>query len=166
MDTATTNGTTGVAVLDIDGVLADVSHRLGHVQRRPKDWDAFFAAMADDPVLEQGRDLARQLARDHAIVYLTGRPHRYAAVTRAWLDRHDLPAGHLMERRDGDRRPARVAKPAMLAELAGHVHIHVVVDDDEDVCEAYRQAGYRVQRPTWAPQPAELYDAQERDGIT
>lgn len=31
-----------LAVFDIDGVLADVRHRLPHVQGRPKDWDAFF----------------------------------------------------------------------------------------------------------------------------
>ena len=54
MDTATTNGTTGVAVLDIDGVLADVSHRLGHVQRRPKDWDAFFAAAPETRCSKKG----------------------------------------------------------------------------------------------------------------
>ena len=38
-----------VAVIDIDGVLADVGHRLHHIQGRPKDWAAFFAAAGDDP---------------------------------------------------------------------------------------------------------------------
>jgi hypothetical protein len=47
-----------LAVLDIDGVLADVSSRLHHLQRRPKDWSAFFAGMADDPVLAPGFALA------------------------------------------------------------------------------------------------------------
>jgi len=155
-----------VAVLDIDGVLADVGHRLVHLQRRPKDWAAFFAAMADDPVLEPGRDLAVQLARDHPIVYLTGRPRRYTDVTRTWLTRHGLPEGHLLERRDGDRRPARIVKPAMLGALARQVPIHLVVDDDEAVCEAYRQAGHRVLLATWAAQQPSLHEAQERDGAT
>src|SRR5659263_561226 len=43
-----------LAVFDIDGVLADVRHRLPHVQARPKDWDAFFAAIGKDPVLPDG----------------------------------------------------------------------------------------------------------------
>jgi len=30
--------------VSIDGVLADVHHRLHHIARRPKDWPAFFAA--------------------------------------------------------------------------------------------------------------------------
>ena len=37
-----------VAVVDIDGVVADVRHRLHHVADRPKDWRSFFAAAADD----------------------------------------------------------------------------------------------------------------------
>jgi hypothetical protein len=33
-----------LAVFDLDGVLADVRHRLHFLDRRPKDWDGFFAA--------------------------------------------------------------------------------------------------------------------------
>jgi hypothetical protein len=43
-----------LAVFDIDGVLADVRHRLHLVEGRPKDWDGFFAAAADDPPLTRG----------------------------------------------------------------------------------------------------------------
>ncbi len=49
-----------LAVFDVDGVLADVRHRLRHVERRPKDWDAFFSAAVDDPPLAQGVALARR----------------------------------------------------------------------------------------------------------
>ena len=47
-----------LAVFDIDGVLADVRHRLRHVEQRPKDWDAFFAAEPDDPTLVAGIAMA------------------------------------------------------------------------------------------------------------
>ena len=33
-----------LAIVDIDGVVADVRHRLHHLDRRPKNWSAFFAA--------------------------------------------------------------------------------------------------------------------------
>ena len=39
-----------IAVFDVDGVLADVRHRLHFVERRPKDWPGFFGAMADDAI--------------------------------------------------------------------------------------------------------------------
>lgn len=35
-----------VYVFDIDGTLADLTHRLHHIQKQPKDWDAFFDACA------------------------------------------------------------------------------------------------------------------------
>ena len=38
----------GIVVLDVDGVIADVRHRLHHVERKPKNWPAFVAAMDDD----------------------------------------------------------------------------------------------------------------------
>ena len=47
------------AVFDVDGVVADVAHRLHHVARRPKDWRRFFAAAPKDPPLAVGIDLAR-----------------------------------------------------------------------------------------------------------
>jgi hypothetical protein len=65
-----------LAVFDIDGVVADVRHRLHHLDR-PKSWPAFFAAADQDTVLPEGARLVADLAREHEIVWLTGR--------RAWL---------------------------------------------------------------------------------
>lgn len=151
-----------LAVLDIDGVLADVHARLHHVQRQPKDWSAFFAGMADDPVLAPGFELAWKLADEHDIVYLTGRPAAYAGLTRDWLQRHRLPAGPVVHRRDGDRRPASVTKPALLRALMTRAPVHVAVDDDETVCAAYRRLGVTVVHADWAPQSAALRREQER----
>ena len=148
-------------MLDIDGVLADVAHRVRHVQRSPKDWDAFFAGMADDPVLPEGSRLAWELAEDHHVVYLTGRPARYAEVTRTWLQRHELPAGPVVHRRDGDRRPASIAKAALLRAIAARTTVAVAVDDDPAVCVAYRALGLDVVHATWAQHPA-LHREQER----
>lgn len=154
-----------LAVFDLDGTLADVAHRLHHVTRRPKDWDAFFAAAVDDPPLADGVALCRESARDCEVVYVTGRPERCRTDTLAWLARHELPAGTLSMRGDRDHRPARLAKVALLRELARDRVVAVVVDDDEAVCDAYERHGWTVLRARWAdPQPS-LFDAQE-DGAT
>ena len=169
-----------LAVFDIDGVLADVRHRLHHVEGRPKDWDRFFAAAADDPPLETGVQLARASAQDCDVVYLTGRPERCRADTLAWLDRHGVPAGPLSMRRGRDFRPSRVAKLELLRRLAKGRTVAVAVDDDPLVCDAYERAGYPVLRATWmtqAPPPAGptdsprdvqqvLYEVQEETGRT
>ncbi len=151
-----------VAVLDIDGVLADVRHRLHYVERAPKDWAAFFAAIPTDPPLEVGVALAAELARDHEVVYLTGRPERTRADTEDWLDRHELPPGRVLMRRDGDRRPARMTKAALLRRLAAAETIAVVVDDDPAVCASLRAAGWPVLEADWMPQAETLNREQQR----
>ncbi len=158
------------AVIDLDGVLADVRHRLHHLSGRPKDWEAFFAGIPDDPPLSAGVELVRLLAMDHEVVYVTGRPERTRAVTEAWLARHGLPGGRLVMRRDGDRRPARVAKPELVRSLARRRPVALVVDDDEAVCAAFAAAGWPVQHADWMHADTDdsvvLRQAQERLGRT
>lgn len=149
------------AVLDIDGVLADVRHRLHHLERSPKSWDLFFAGIPADPPLEVGVELAAELARDHQIAYLTGRPERTRDDTSAWLTEHGLPPGQLLMRADGDRRPARLAKSALLQRLARETTIVVVVDDDPAVCETLQAAGWPVLRADWVPRPSTLNREQQ-----
>jgi phosphoglycolate phosphatase-like HAD superfamily hydrolase len=156
--------TVSFAVFDIDGVLADVSHRLHHLQGRRKNWHGFFADAGDDPVLEEGRTRVRSAASDHAIVYLSGRPERMRRLTEQWLVRHALPAGALVLRPNRDRRPARRLKPVLVAQVRLAGEVALVVDDDADVCAALRAAGYHVLHAQWAKESAALRDAQERQG--
>lgn len=155
-----------LAVIDLDGVLADVRHRLHHIEGRPKRWDRFFAGIPDDPPLPEGLAIVQRLEPDHEIVYLTGRPEHTRHDTETWLDRHGLPPGRLVMRREGDRRPARVTKPALLRRLADRSPVAVVVDDDPAVCEALESAGWPVLRADWMPRPEPLGEAQERLGRT
>lgn len=153
-------------MVDIDGVLADVSHRLHHLARRPKDWDAFFAAAVDDPALPEGLAVVAELGLAHDVVLLSGRPERCRADTLAWLARHGVDAPLLLLRRDRDRRPARHGKLDALRRLAAQRPVAVLVDDDPAVCAAARRAGFAVLRADWAsPQPG-LFDAQEGEGRT
>lgn len=159
-------GSPPIAVFDLDGVLADVRHRLHHLDRRPKDWPAFFAAAGGDPPLAEGVALARASAGDCEVVYVTGRPEHCRRDTLDWLRRHELPAGRLVMRRGGDRRPARVAKPELLRELAAGRVVALVVDDDEQVCAAYERDGWRVLRAGWMGAAEPLTQAQEVEGRT
>jgi hypothetical protein len=154
------------AVFDIDGVLADVGHRLHHLRGPRKDWGGFFAAAAADPVLEPGRRRVLEAAGQHALVYVSGRPERLRATTQRWLDDNAFPAGALLLRRDRDRRPARVVKPELLRRISRRGAVVLVVDDDAAVCAALVAAGYPVERAGWAQPPPELSAAQEEDGRT
>jgi phosphoglycolate phosphatase-like HAD superfamily hydrolase len=159
-----------LAVFDIDGVLADVRHRLHFLETRPKNWNAFFDAARRDPPLEQGIALCKESAKDCEVVYVTGRPERCRRDTLDWFAERGLPEGTLSMRGAGDRRPARLAKPQLLRRLARNRTVAVVVDDDEQVCEAYERAGWRVLRATWMDtEPGTspvLEQAQESEGRT
>lgn len=158
------------AVLDIDGVLADVRHRLRHLESTPKDWSAFFAEAPDDPVLAEGHSLAHELAGSHELLYLTGRPERCRDDTQTWLARHGFPSGRLLMRSDTDRRPARFTKVERLRLLEAERGVAVLVDDDERVVAAALAAGFTVRHATWMTEPPALqqalFDAQEVEGRT
>jgi hypothetical protein len=159
-----------VAAVDIDGVVADVRHRLHHVTGNPKDWGAFFAAAPQDPVLEQGRETVVRLGEVFDIVYLSGRPEHCREDTLAWLRKHALPEGPVHLRPSGDRRPARLLKVEVLHRLTVEQPVAVLVDDDPQVLAAARDAGYDVLPAEWMHEaPADhaaLLQAQEVEGET
>ncbi|MFC4466512.1 hypothetical protein ACFPH6_18600 [Streptomyces xiangluensis] len=155
-----------LAVFDLDNTLADTAHRQRFLERRPRDWDAFFAAAPHDPPLAEGVALALEHAEECEVVYLTGRPERCREDTVEWLAAHGLPEGRIWMRRDNDRRPARRTKLEILRGLARNREVRVLVDDDELVCEDAERAGFTVVRARWASQSAVLKVAQEREGRT
>jgi hypothetical protein len=157
-----------LAIVDIDGVVADVRHRLHHVERQPKDWKAFFAAAPRDPVHTEGVLFVEKLARDHEVVFLTGRPENLRRDTAGWLQENGMGAHRLVMRPHGDHRPARQMKVHLLRDLARERQVAVVVDDDLLVVESMRKAGYPVLHADWEARTAEdeqaLRSAQEDEG--
>ena len=154
------------AVIDLDGVIADVTARLHYIEGTAKNWDAFFAGIPDDPPYAEGLAVAHELAAEHDLIYLSERPERTRSDTDRWLRRHGAPAGRIVLRRNPDRRPARVVKIGQLRQLAEQRTVAVFVDDDPAVCRAAREAGFPVFEATWSrPQPT-LFEAQERLGKT
>ncbi|WP_336320024.1 hypothetical protein [Streptomyces lavendofoliae] len=155
-----------LAVFDLDNTLSDARHRQPFLERRPRDWAAFFAAAPQDPPLARGVEMCLEAAGECDVVYLTGRPERCRRDTVAWLAAQGLPDGPLHMRRDQDRRPARVTKLEVLRRLSAGREVRMLVDDDELVCDAAERAGYRVVRARWAAGSDALLEAQEREGRT
>lgn len=155
-----------IAVVDIDGVLADVRHRLHFIGQRPKNWGAFFKAAPKDPPLPKGIETARQLAEVYEVVYLSGRPEHCRRDTLAWFRQHELPEGELHLRPRNDFRPAREFKVGVLRRLSDRAPVAVVVDDDEQVLDNVRAAGFDVLPATWMGDEPVLQEAQEEEGRT
>ncbi|GGR84567.1 hypothetical protein GCM10010269_24670 [Streptomyces humidus] len=155
-----------LAVFDLDNTLADTAHRQRFLERRPRDWEAFFAAAPQDPPIPEGVALAVASAEECEVVYLTGRPERCRRDTLAWLAAQGLPGERLHMRRDDDRRPARRTKLETLRRLARERDVRVLVDDDELVCDDAERAGFTVVRARWAVPSGTLRQAQEGEGRT
>ncbi len=142
-----------VAVLDIDGTVADARHRLTLISGTPThvDWVRFFEAADADPLIPAGAAVAHELAAEHPIVWYTGRPERVRTLTEDWLRLHQLPAGPLLMHGSDDSRLARVVKLEHLDKLRAAAGVALVVDDDPRVVELVAAAGYRVQVADWVP---------------
>ena len=155
----------GLAVFDIDGVVADVRHRLHHIEHGRRAWEAFFDEAAGDALLPEGAALVGDLAARHDIVWLTGRPEWLRSVTTAWLDEHGLPNTELHLRPPGDYRPAPRYKLSVLRRLAPR-GVAAFVDDDDLVVRTALEAGFPAVLADWLPRGRALRRAQDSEGRT
>ncbi len=158
-----------IAGIDIDGVLADPSHRLHLIEGKPKNWRGFFSQARADAPLEPGISLVQDLVRQGvAIVYVTGRPDYLRRATTQWLQRQGLPVDALHMRGRGDFRPNPEVKLELYLQLAEEFDIEVIVDDDRRVVDLLGGAGLPVQHADWFTPDTEgdraLREAQDEQG--
>jgi len=133
-------------VFDIDGTIADLTHRLHHIKDAPKDWNAFFEGCKDDEPIHAVLRLAKELVNSPHIdvEFWTGRPERCRVDTMAWLKRHGIfvtPA-ELRMRKDGDFRPDYEVKAEYLDLCVGTPTL--IFEDRAPVVEMWRSKGLHV----------------------
>lgn len=137
-----------IAVFDIDGCLADDSHR-AHL-RDAKKWDEYFGACSDDAPIRGISDdiLFGCLANCEADpVFLTTRNETIRGLTAAWLEKNfelmyklDLFDPNVMIMRSSrDFRPAPKVKVEEMKRLMQDCEIVVAIDDDPETCKAYQE---------------------------
>lgn len=129
-------------LFDIDGTLADCSHRIHLIQGTPKDWDGFFAACHLDTPIPHVVDLLNTLTGRTKIVYVSGRSDQCREETETWLRKNSLPLGPLYMRKQGDHRDDDIIKIELLAQLRVDGFDPIMAFDDRDrVVAAWRAAG-------------------------
>ena len=81
-----------IFIFDIDGTLADCTHRQHYLQYpKSRDWKSFFAEQDKDEPYEVVCQIARELFRQHyEILFFTGRPESTRDQTANWLVKHVL----------------------------------------------------------------------------
>jgi hypothetical protein len=139
---AATQASGPAVVFDIDGVLSDAAGRQHFLEEDRRDWNAFFEACTDDPVIEEIARLLELLDSSLAVVLLTGRPLRVQAQTLAWLRRYDLRWDLLVMREHRDYSGVTDFKQRVVSELrqAGF-DLRLAFEDDPSNHAMYVQAG-------------------------
>jgi hypothetical protein len=123
-------------------VLSDAVSRQHYIEGGRRDWDAFFEACGDDPLIDEVAQLLALLDPTLRIVLLTGRPMRVQPQTLAWLERYRLRWDLLVMRDFGDYSAARHFKRRSVAELRAYgFELKLAFEDDRRNLEMFRAEG-------------------------
>jgi phosphoglycolate phosphatase-like HAD superfamily hydrolase len=129
-------------VFDLDGVLSDAASRQHYLESPRRDWNAFFDACGDDPLIEEVDRLLGLLDPELAIVLVTARPIRVQPQTIAWLERYRLRWDLLVMREFGDYASARLFKRQAVSELREYgFNLLLAFEDDRRNLEMFRGEG-------------------------
>lgn len=143
-------------VFDIDGVLADCSHRLKYIQGEDKDYDSFYSydeILKDKPILNLNKILFNiQCAEssDIDIKFITARNIKSITATAEWLEKYFsimVEEGDILMRPKNDYRPAHEVKKDLIEKHIGFENILFAFDDDDQVNEMYKKHGVMCYKP-------------------
>ncbi|NLA37012.1 MAG: hypothetical protein GX868_15190 [Actinobacteria bacterium] len=118
-------------IVDIDGVLADASHRQHLLAGPVPDWRAFYERGVDDLPIAAMAGLLEALRADRTITMLSARPLWAQPDTIEWFDRHGLRWDLLIMREWPSGLDAPSFKARSVAELRSHGYEPSLAFDDD-----------------------------------
>ncbi len=143
-----------IIICDLDGTLADITHRLHFIQRDPtappdpswkQDWPAFHKACTGDAPIDDTLRVLEALThnKEYDLWIVTGRSEAARPETEAWLAKHLRYWDRLVMRPVGDYTPDHLLKHLWC--LNGHIppapRILCVFEDRERVVDMWRKLG-------------------------
>lgn len=140
-------GLTNIVVCDIDGTIADCSHRLKYARGEEKDWDLFFGAMHKDILrVEVLEAMFRTVSANNAnVVFVTARPDTYRKETEDWLyNIAHVSGAHVVMRKGHDKRQDTEVKSDIYDKYLSQYNVVKVYDDRPSVIRMWREKGLDV----------------------
>lgn len=142
-------GSKWAIIVDIDGTLADNSHRRRFVDKDygckgPKDFKSFNAAMMGDTVCKPVVTIMNCLRnRDFAVLLVTGRGEEYRVRTETWLKANFVTSHTKLYMRPAkDNRPDVEIKLEILEQIKADGYApHFAIDDRNRCVQMWRNAG-------------------------
>lgn len=138
---------TKIVVCDIDGTVADLSHRLQYAKGDTKDWKKFFSLLSEDTPRQDIYMAAQSLAHEHdaLLVFVSARPEDYRLETEQWLRDNGMMYDNLIMRRKGDKRQDTDVKSDIYNRYLKQYSIVRVFDDRPSVIRMWREKGLEVE---------------------
>lgn len=95
---------TRAIIVDLDGTLADCSHRIHLIEdRQNPNWDGFYLACVDDAPIHHTIAVVNALKNQgHTVYIMTGRSDLVETETHRWLLQNVVQFDFLIMRRHGD----------------------------------------------------------------
>lgn len=133
-----------VLICDLDGTLADCSHRRHHVENDgKKNWKEFFAGIADDKVNERVLWLVDNW--EGPVWFVTGRAAEYKLASIEWLygvAKVQRLQWHIAMRADGDHRNDSIVKREIFESMIKPLDLPcLAIDDRTSVVQTWRELG-------------------------
>ena len=132
-------------IIDLDGTLCNIDHRLHFVKGDgKKDWRSFFESLRTDTLNTWCAKILHKFSTDHQIVLCSGRPNEYREITINWLkENYIYPFQYdLYMRKRHDFRSDFIIKEQILDfEILTRYNVLMSVDDRGSVCDMWRKRG-------------------------
>ena len=136
-------------IVDIDGTLANVDHRLRFIRdeagvlKKDRDWHAFHKACIDDEPFTWCKDLVSLYKeKGHHIFLITGRGEEYLEQTLNWLKKHGVHYDDLYMRPLGDQREDHIIKKEIYTQkIEQSFDVSFVLEDRKSVVAMWRESG-------------------------
>lgn len=133
-----------IVLVDIDGTIADGSHREIHLKGPRKDWKTYYSLLSEDTPIDFIVRWVKELSLDHVICLVSGRPDTYQYETLGWLRKNHIPFNFLFMRAGNDKREDFIVKAEILEKLPRE-QIQFAIDDRPQVIEkCWRAHGIKV----------------------
>ena len=133
-------------IVDIDGTIADCTHRLHFIKEKPRNFKKFMEGIPDDdpinPMVSLLKIIVDSRTQTPRLIYVTGRSEEYREQTIKWLNDQQLWVRNLFMRKKGDYRPDFEVKRDLLKDIRDKGYFPVLAFEDRDRCvEMYRNHG-------------------------
>lgn len=133
---------TPAIIVDLDGTLADMEHRVKYVRQEKKDWKTFFGKMVEDSLNEWCKQIIDKFKHTHKIIILTGRPYDYCQVTMNWIDKNSVHYDYVFMRKKNDyRRDDLIKREIYKEKIKPNFDVLFCIDDRQAVVDMWRNEG-------------------------